>query len=138
MKISSILFAALVLAAFSLSSNAQAHEGSHTGVYFAKPLDGEVVATEFKVEMKIDGMRVEPAGAAVAGAGHHHLIIDGDCIPKGDAVPKDATHMHFGKGQTETTLHLRPGDHTLTLQFANGLHQSYGPEWCHTIHVIVE
>jgi len=138
MKVSRILFPALLLAAFSLNGLALAHEGSHTGVSFAKPLDGEVVPAEFRVEMSVNGMVVQPAGEVVKGAGHHHLIIDGDCIPKGATVPKDATHMHFGKGQTWTTLHLTPGDHTLTLQFANGLHQSYGREWCHTIHVTVE
>ena len=61
------------------------------------------------------------------GTGHHHLIVDGKAVPKGSVVPADATHMHFGKGQTETTLKLPPGKHTLTLQFADGAHQSYGP-----------
>lgn len=56
--------------------------------------------------------------------------------PKNRAVVlKDATHLHFGKGQTETMLSLVPGRHKLTLQFANGLHQSYGYKWCKSIHV---
>ena len=141
MKISRIILSAMFFAAVSLAAHtpAHAHEGkTHTGVSFAEPLDGATVSSEVRVRMRVDGMKVEPAGAAVAGAGHHHLIIDGDCIPAGMPVPKDATHKHFGKGQTETVLKLTPGEHTLTLQFANGLHQSYGPDWCHTIHVTVE
>ena len=72
------------------------------------------------------------------GTGHHHLIIDGHPVEAGKAVPADATHLHFGKGQTETTLKLAPGPHTLTLQFADGLHQSYGPEMSATITVTVK
>ena len=53
-------------------------------------------------------------------------------------VPADATHLHFGKGQTETMLKLTPGKHTLTLQFADGAHQSYGPDLSSTITVEVK
>ena len=34
--------------------------------------------------------------------------------------------MHFGKGQTEAALALTPGEHVLSLQFADGIHRSYG------------
>jgi len=53
-------------------------------------------------------------------------------------VPTDATHLHFGKGQTETEVTLPPGQYALTMQFANGAHQSYGPEMSKTIHVTVK
>jgi len=139
MKVSSIVCSALLLAGVVVGNLALAHEAvSHGGVSFAEPHDGAVVHGEFKVEMKVEGMDVQAAGKAVSGTGHHHLIIDGDCITQGAAVPKDETHKHFGKGQTETMLTLAPGKHSLTLQFANGLHQSYGPDWCKTIHVTVE
>jgi len=137
MKFSYIAYCAVLLAVAPFTS--QAHEAhGHGGVSFAEPADGAELSGEFKVEMKIEGMAVQPAGEIVEGSGHHHLIIDGDCIAKGAAVPKDATHKHFGKGQTETKLNLEPGEHSLTLQFANGKHQSYGKDWCHTIHVTVE
>lgn len=139
MSVSNIVFSSLLLAGVLLSGDAMAQESANPkGVSFAQPQDGAVVASEFKVVMNIDGMQVEKAGEAVPGSGHHHLIIDGDCIAKGDAVPKDDLHRHFGKGQKETTLLLAPGEHTLTMQFANGLHQSYGPDWCKTIHVTVK
>jgi len=107
-------------------------------VDFKTPGDGATVKSPFRVEMAVRGMTVQPAGAVTEGAGHHHLIIDGSCIPAGQTVPKDATHKHFGKGQTETMLTLAPGAHTLTLQFANSAHASYGPEMCKTIRVKVE
>jgi hypothetical protein len=59
-------------------------------------------------------------------------------IPENEVIPTDATHMHFGKGQTECDLRLSPGKHTLTLQFANGAHLSYGPKFSKTISITVE
>lgn len=106
-------------------------------MYFIEPADGEAVPQEFTVKMGVEGMRVQPAGQLAEGTGHHHLIVDGKPIEAGKPVPTDATHLHFGKGQTETTLKLPPGKHTLTLQFADGLHRSYGPGFSNTISVHV-
>jgi hypothetical protein len=107
-------------------------------VYFVEPLDGAVVTSPVKVVFGIDGMTVEPAGEVVAGTGHHHLIIDGDPITAGAPVPADATHVHFGKAQTETTVELPPGEHVLTMQFADGAHLSYGGQWTATVKVTVQ
>jgi Domain of unknown function (DUF4399) len=35
--------------------------------------------------------------------------------------------LNFGKGQTETSLTLAPGEHTLGIVFADYLHQSFDP-----------
>jgi hypothetical protein len=112
--------------------------GCSNAVYFKGIDDGDVVSSPLTVKMGVCGMDIQKAGDVVEGTGHHHLIIDGDCIAKGETVPKDANNKHFGKGQTETALNLEPGDHTLTLQFANGIHASYGKELCKTIHIKVE
>lgn len=108
------------------------------GVYFVNLKDGEDVQSPIFIKMGVKGMEVEPAGKIVEGKGHHHIIIDGSYIEKGKMVPKDETHLHFGKGQTSDTLKLSPGVHTLTLQFANGAHESYGIDWSKTITVNVE
>ncbi|MEQ1877840.1 MAG: DUF4399 domain-containing protein, partial [Bdellovibrionia bacterium] len=68
----------------------------------------------------------------------HLIIVDGAAIPKGQVVPKDETNIHYGKAETTTELKLTPGDHTLTLQFADGNHLSYGPELSQTIKVKVK
>lgn len=107
-------------------------------VYFIEPSDGATVPQEFTVKMGEEGMAVKPAGTMEPGSGHHHLIVDGGPVPVGMVVPKDDTHLHFGKGQTETTLKLAPGKHTLTLQFADGAHQSFGPDMSQTITVTVK
>jgi len=133
-RIQAIIFAGL----FAIAGLAYAHEGHEQGVSFETPQDGATVSQQFKVEMEVKGMEVHKAGPVIEGAGHFHLIIDDSYTPKGRVVPKDATHKHFGKGQTETELKLAPGAHTLTLQFANGQHTSYGKEWSKVIHVTVK
>ncbi|MET3140243.1 hypothetical protein AAKU61_004632 [Undibacterium sp. GrIS 1.2] len=105
--------------------------------FFEAPSDNAEVTSPFKVKFGLEGMKIAPLGDMTAKTGHHHLIIDGGAVPAGTSVPMDATHIHYGKGQTETELTLPPGKHTLTLQFGNGAHQSYGPEMSKTMTVTV-
>jgi len=108
-------------------------------VYFKNLKDGQTVTSPFKVEMGVEGIRLDTAGAIVAGSGHHHLLIDaGDSIPAGQVVPKDATHLHFGKAQSSAEVTLAPGKHVLTLQYADGIHRSYGSQLAATITVTVK
>jgi hypothetical protein len=83
-------------------------------------------------------MGVAPAGVDSPNTGHHHLLIDAELPPKGTVVPTNDKSLHYGKGQTEADVTLPPGDHTLTAQFADGAHRSYGPEWSQTITVHVK
>jgi hypothetical protein len=109
------------------------------GVSFAKLLDGATITNGFELGFVVQGKTVNPAGDAVDDTtkGHHHLIIDGKGIDAQTPVPADATHIHFGKGQINHVLNVAPGQHTLTLQFADGAHRSYGPDWSKTITVTV-
>lgn len=108
-------------------------------VFFANLTDGQEITLPFTLQMGVEGMEVEPAGQLNYGKGHHHLIIDGSFMEKGSSVPFDGQHKHFGKGQTETVLDsLAAGEHTLTLQFANGAHLSYGEALSATIQVKVK
>jgi hypothetical protein len=107
-------------------------------VHFVKPHDKEVVPPTFQVEFAVDGMTVAKAGDLKAGTGHHHLIIDGSPVAKGQVVPKDETHKHFGDASTTASISLKPGKHTLTMQFADGAHKSLGEEYSTTINVEVK
>jgi len=108
-------------------------------VYFKNLKDGQTVKSPVKIEMGVDGMKLDTAGAIVAGTGHHHLLIDaGDSIPGGQVVPKDSTHLHFGKAQSTAEVTLSPGKHVLTLQFADGIHRSYGSQLATSINVTVK
>lgn len=107
-------------------------------VRFAKPANNEVVAQTFDVEFAVEGMTEAKAGVLKEGTGHHHIIIDGKGIAKGEVIKKDDNHKHFGDASTKAQLTLKPGKHTLTLQFADGLHKSYGEEYSSTITVNVK
>ncbi len=108
-------------------------------VFFANLENGQVVTSPLTVEFGVEGMVVEPAGEVKENSGHHHLLIDHDFTPAGEVVPPaDSTQLHFGKGQLSTEINLAPGEHKLTLQFANGVHMSYGEKMSATINISVE
>jgi Domain of unknown function (DUF4399) len=107
-------------------------------VSILEPANGATVASNFKVRFGVKGMSVAPAGEIVANSGHNHLLINRTSVPAGQSVPFDDQHKHFGAGQTETMVTLPPGQYTLTSQFANGAHQSYGSPMSSTIRVTVK
>jgi len=107
-------------------------------VGFLSPKDGDTVRSPVRIVMGATGVEVRAAGEMSPGTGHHHVIVDAAGIPNGQAVPKDEQHIHFGKGQTEAEVALAPGPHTLTLQFADGNHVSYGEPLAATIRITVE
>ncbi len=107
-------------------------------VFFVNLQDGQVVKPNFKVEMGIKGMEVRPAGEVLYGTGHHHIIVNGPFYEPGQIIPKDSLNIHFGGGETETELNLKPGVYELTLQFANGAHMSFGKVLSKTIKIEVK
>lgn len=98
--------------------------------YIISPKDGAKVKGPVTVVFGLKGLGVAPAGVEKAKTGHHHLLIDAD-LPKGDELndplPKDEHHMHFGGGQTETTIELAPGKHTLQLVMGDANHVPHNP-----------
>jgi hypothetical protein len=117
------LSAFLILALLSVSS-----AFADTELYFISPQDGDKISGEFTVSFGLRGMGVAPAGVEVANTGHHHLLIDVDALPPKDApLPKTEQVRHFGGGQTETTLSLPPGQHTLQLLLGNYSHIPHSP-----------
>ncbi|OEZ97344.1 DUF4399 domain-containing protein [Duganella sp. HH101] len=107
-------------------------------VSFVEPADGATVTSPVKVKFAVTGMEVKPAGDMTANTGHHHLLINAAPVKAGVVVPADEHHIHFGKGQTETEVKLAPGTYVLSMQFANGLHQSYGPGMAKDIKITVK
>jgi pyruvate/2-oxoglutarate dehydrogenase complex dihydrolipoamide acyltransferase (E2) component len=98
-------------------------------VYIISPKSGTRVKGPVTVRFGLKGMGVAPSSCAVENTGHHHLLIDTDLKTLNLDQPLPATEkvMHFGKGQTETTLTLAPGKHTLELVFADSKHLSFDP-----------
>jgi hypothetical protein len=108
-------------------------------VYFANLKDGQTVTSPLKVEMGVDAMHVDTAnGKLKPASGHHHILIDIDSIPTGEVIKKDSVHLHFGNAQTSAEIKLPPGKHSLTLQFADAMHRSYGSRLTNKITVNVK
>jgi hypothetical protein len=98
-------------------------------VYFIAPQNGAKLHGPVTIKFGLAGMGIAPAGIKFDNTGHHHLLVDTDVSElKMDApIPASDKIVHFGKGQTETTLNLPPGKHSLQLVFADSLHQSFDP-----------
>jgi len=96
-------------------------------VYFISPKNGATIKGPVKVVMGLSGMGVAPAGTDAPETGHHHILVDND-KPNLDApLPVDDKHRHFGKGQTEATLDLPAGKHTLQLLLGDKNHIPHNP-----------
>ena len=96
-------------------------------VMILEPKADAEVTSPVTVKFGIEGMEVAPAGTDKANTGHHHLIIDGKVDDMAAAIPADANHVHFGKGQTEATVELKPGKHTLQLVLGDKNHVPHNP-----------
>lgn len=109
--------------AFALKQEAGHIAPSGVEVYIISPTDGETVPSTFTVRFGLRGMGIAPAGIDRAKTAHHHLLIDTPVLPN-LTKPLQATDkvLHFGGGQTETQLTLKPGKHTLQLLLGNYAH----------------
>jgi len=96
-------------------------------VYFVDLADGAQTPTTFTVRFGLVGMGVAPAGVEKANTGHHHLVIDAPLPPLDQPIPSDENHLHFGAGQTEATITLAPGRHTLQLLLGDLNHIPHDP-----------
>lgn len=96
-------------------------------LYIISPKDGDTVKNPVTVRFGLRGMGVAPAGVAMENTGHHHLVIDTPLPPLDQPIPADAKHLHFGKGQTEASITLAPGKHTLQLLLGDPLHIPHEP-----------
>lgn len=109
-------------------------------VFIVSPADGATVDKTFTVKFGIEGMGLKPAGDATPHTGHHHLLVDVDKEPAADQplpttlmpgnnapLPAGPQVLHFGKAQTEATITLTPGKHTLQLVLGDRFHVPFKP-----------
>ena len=78
-------------------------------VYFIGLKDGATVPAKLKINFGLRNMTIAPAGSERENSGHHHLLIDTDLPPLDQPIPNDFNHLHFGRGQTEAEIMLKPG-----------------------------
>lgn len=118
---------ALITGAVAMAQMPETASPKNAKVYFVNLKDGDIVTGPVKIVMGLSGMGIAPAGIEFPDTGHHHLIIDAPTPNAGEPIPADETHVHFGKGQTEVTLTLEPGRHTLQLVLADRNHVPHKP-----------
>lgn len=114
----------------AVSSQVPARSPSKDGTlaYIVSPADGAQVSSPVTVVFGLKSMGVAPAGVQREGTGHHHLLVDVDGLPDlSKPIPADDNHRHFGAGQTEVTLDLKPGTHTLQLLLGDHTHIPHDP-----------
>lgn len=104
-------------------------------LYIANLEDGATVRAPVTVVFGLGGMGVAPAGVEAENTGHHHLMVNRPPLGEGEfgeeeltlSLPSDDNHRHFGGGQTQVTLDLPPGEHTLQLVLADFAHVPHDP-----------
>ena len=96
-------------------------------LYIIAPPSGEPVSGPVTVPVGPPGVGVPPAGVGAPTPGHQQLANDAPVPPFDAPLPKDDNHVHFGGGQTETSVALAPGKHTLQLVLADKDHVPHEP-----------
>lgn len=127
MKKLAVVAALLLGTAVAVAQAPRTPAAQGTELYIISPADNATVTGPVTVRFGLKGMGVAPAGIQLPDTGHHHLLVDTDVPPLDKPIHADAKHVHFGKGQTETTLTLAPGKHTLQLILGDHLHIPHQP-----------
>ena len=97
-------------------------------VYFISPKNGEVVNSPVTVKFGLKDYGIAPAGINFPETGHHHLLVNLTELPDlKSSIPADENHIHFGKGQTETFLELKPGEYSFQLLLGDWMHVPHNP-----------
>src|SRR5882762_5002062 len=139
MLMRTLIMVALILTAPLASAQAPAAPGPAAALprsasppgaeaYIISPKDGATVKSPVLVQFGLKGMGVAPAGVKCDNTGHHHLLIDTDAhADPGAPLPATDKIVHFGKGQTEASVPLSPGKHTLQLLLGDQNHVPHNP-----------
>jgi hypothetical protein len=91
--------------------------------HFTNLKDGAVVESPFVARFGLSMRGLVPAGKTAGRAGHHHLLVNRE-LPMDFKKPLPFTdqYLHFGAGQMEAVLNLKPGKYKLSLLLADQGH----------------
>ncbi len=107
------------------------------GVDFIQPKDGDTVTSTFTAKFSVEGKKLAKSGDETPGTGHHYLFVNAADVPERYTIPRNDQYKHFDRGQSESLVFLPPGKYTLTLQFGDGAHRSYGEKYRKKIEITV-
>jgi len=129
-----LLYVAAILAAGPVfAQETPAPEGA--AVYFVNLESETTVQSPVTIYFGLEGLGVAPAGVEQMDTGHHHLLLNRPPLGEGEfgadelafPIPADENHLHFGGGQTQVTLDLPPGTHSLQLVLGDHNHVPHAP-----------
>lgn len=123
----SVISCVVITGGMIANANARSPSPEGASAYIISPSHGETVTSPVTVRFGLKGMGVAPAGTDKANTGHHHLLIDTSLSSMDKGIPKDNQHRHFGGGQTEASIELSPGRHTLQLMMGDKGHVPHNP-----------
>ncbi|MDB5874715.1 MAG: hypothetical protein JWQ07_4157 [Ramlibacter sp.] len=95
-------------------------------VYFPDLKDGDTRETPFVLRFGLSMRGIAPAEIPAGQAGHHHLLID-QPLPLDFKKPLPFTehYIHFGKGEMQALIDLKPGTYQFNLVLADKDHIPY-------------
>ena len=124
----------------SLSSSAFAHGvAEQARSFIISPINNSQLISPVRIKFGVKGILIAPAGVNKHKAGHYHLLLDArKAISMDDPIPRDQQNIHFDQGETETTLNLLPGKHTLQLVVGDEEHEPFKELISEKITIFVE
>ncbi len=143
-----LIFLALVLALTAMGCGGGAEHAEHVEeaappppaeaaevdtsprIFFVEPAENASVTSPVHFEFGAENFTIEPRveGEVNPGAGHHHIAIDGHCLPPGEIIPAAEPWVHFGDGSSSIDVQLTPGTHHLSIQVGDGDHRTLADE----------
>jgi Domain of unknown function (DUF4399) len=98
----------------------------NSSAFILSPKNNASVNSPVTIKFGVKGLLIAPAGVNKHKAGHFHLLLDVQKeLSMGDPIPRDKHHLHFDQGETQTTLDLSPGKHTLQLVVGDEEHEPF-------------
>lgn len=133
------MFRFVIAALFFAGTTATLAASQGPKAYIISPEDGATVSSPVTVVFGLEGFGVAPAGTVKEKTGHHHLIVDAPLPDLAKPIPANAHYIHFGGGQTQTTVDLSPGEHTLQLLLGDHAHMPHAdPVYSDVVTITVE
>jgi hypothetical protein len=97
-----------------------------TKVYFINLIEGQKIKSPYLVQLGLTSeMGIAPALADWPDTGHHHIIIDSTITNMNKSISNKHVHLH--KGQTEISLKLPTGKHTIQIFLGDYSHIPHDP-----------
>ncbi|MGC4060608.1 MAG: DUF4399 domain-containing protein [Aquabacterium sp.] len=91
--------------------------------YITNLRDGDRIETPYLLKFGLSQYGLAGISDEVPRTGHHHLLVNQDLpLDFSKPLPFTENYVHFGKGQMETVLTLKPGTYTLRMLLANHKH----------------